>query len=67
VMENYQRWQRMTPEVRARVRERIQRMSPEERERLRAMPPEERERLRPMPAEERQRLRRERRHEEGSR
>jgi hypothetical protein len=46
----------MTPEERARARERIQRMSPEERERLRAMPPEER-----------QRLRRERRHEEGPR
>jgi hypothetical protein len=46
----------MTPEERARVRERIRRMPPEERERLRTLPPEER-----------QRLRRERRHEEGQR
>ena len=34
-MENYERWQRMSPEERARLRERIQQMSPEERERFR--------------------------------
>ncbi|HET7342926.1 MAG TPA: DUF3106 domain-containing protein [Methylomirabilota bacterium] len=35
MMENYQRWQRMTPEQRAQVRERLRRLTPEERQRLR--------------------------------
>src|SRR5437870_1578157 len=33
--ENHQRWQRMTPDERARLRERLRQMSPEERERFR--------------------------------
>ncbi|MEW6327598.1 MAG: DUF3106 domain-containing protein [Thermodesulfobacteriota bacterium] len=53
---NWQRWQRLSPEERARLKERYgeyQKLAPEERERLRrnferfrSLPPEEKERLR---------------------
>jgi hypothetical protein len=45
VIDNYGRWQRLTPEERARIRERVRAMPPEERQRLRQLPPAERQRL----------------------
>lgn len=36
-MDNFERWQRLTPDERARIRERVRAMPPEERQRLRQM------------------------------
>jgi len=67
VIDNFERWQRLSPEERARIRERVRQMPPEERQRLRQMSPEERQRLRQMPPEERQRVLREHRSEPAPR
>jgi hypothetical protein len=45
VLDNFERWQRLSPEERMRIRERLRAMSPEERQRLRQLPPAERQRL----------------------